>query len=51
MRGISLVIFGRSAALDRVRLLSRDHEIELLLVPPDVKTLEATMRRALRRAG
>jgi DNA-binding NtrC family response regulator len=51
MRGISVVIFGRSAALDRVRVLAREHEIDLLLVPPDASTLDATVRRALRRAG
>jgi DNA-binding NtrC family response regulator len=51
MRGISLVIFGRSAALDQVRPLAREHEIELLLVPPDVATLDATLTRAIRRAG
>jgi len=51
MRGISIVIFGRRTTLDRVRPLARDHEIELLLVPPDASTLDAAVRRALRRAG
>jgi DNA-binding NtrC family response regulator len=51
MRGISVVIFGRSAALDRALALAREHDIELLLVPPDASTLDAAVRRALRRAG
>jgi CheY-like chemotaxis protein len=51
MRGISVVIFGTADALDRVRALALEHSIETLLVPPDSATLDATLRRALRRAS
>jgi DNA-binding NtrC family response regulator len=50
MRGISVVIFGTSAALDRVRALALEHDIDTLLVPPDIATLEATLRRAIKKA-
>lgn len=51
MRGISVVIFGTTAALDRVRALALEHNIDMLLVPPDPLTLDETIRRALRKAG
>ena len=51
MRGISVVIFGTSAALHRVRALAAEHSIDMLLVPPEPEVLDATLRRALKRAG
>ena len=51
MRGISVVIFGTSAALDRVRALASEHAIDMLLVPPEPDVLEATLRRAFKKAG
>ena len=51
MRGISVVIFGTSAALDRVRALASEHAIDMLLVPPDPDVLDATLKRAYRMAG
>jgi DNA-binding NtrC family response regulator len=51
MRGISVVIFGTSAALGRVRALASEHAIDMLLVPPDAGVLDATLRRAFKKAG
>lgn len=46
MRGISVVIYGTTAALDRVREVARAHDIEALLMPPDIDALEAALQRA-----
>jgi DNA-binding NtrC family response regulator len=51
MRRISVVVFGTSAALERVRSLAEEHEIEMLLVPPELPVLEATLKRASLKAG
>lgn len=51
MRGISVVIFGTSVALERVRELASEHSIETLLVPPDPDVLDETIRRAYKKAG
>ena len=51
MRGISVVIFGTSTALERVRALATEHAIDMLLVPPEPDVLDATLRRALKKAG
>ena len=51
MRGISVVIFGTSTALDRVRALATEHAIDMLLVPPDAEVLDATLQRAFKKAG
>ncbi len=50
MRGISVVIFGTSAALERVRALALEHSMDMLLMPPDANELDATLKRALKRA-
>jgi DNA-binding NtrC family response regulator len=47
MRGVSVVIFGTSATLDRVRELAREHDIDTLMMPPEMAALD----RALQRAG
>ena len=49
MRSVSIVIFGTRAALDRVRALAREHEIETLLLPPALDELEAVLQRASAR--
>jgi CheY-like chemotaxis protein len=51
MRRISVVIFGTSAALDRVRALALEHDIDMLLVPPDPAKLDETLKRAIKKAG
>lgn len=51
MRGISVVIFGTSAALDRLRALATEHAIDILLVPPEPDVLDATLQRAFKKAG
>lgn len=51
MRRISVVIFGTSAALERVRALASEHDIDMLLVPPDTEVLDVTLKRALKKAG
>jgi CheY-like chemotaxis protein len=51
MRGISVVIFGTSVAMAAVRAVAFEHELETLLVPADAMELDATIQRALKRAG
>lgn len=51
MRGISVVIFGTATALESVRALATQHEIDMLLVPPDAARVDATIKRALLKAG
>ena len=46
MRGVSVVIYGTSAALDRVRELARVHKIDTLIMPPEMEMLEAALQRA-----
>ena len=51
MRGISVVIFGTREAIDRVRALVTEHDIDMLLVPPDPRILDETLRMAMVKAG
>ena len=46
MRGVSVVIFGRGEALDRVRALAREHRIDTLLMPPEIGALDGVLERA-----
>ena len=46
MRGVSVVIYGRREALDRVRELARTHNINTLIMPPELDVLEAALLRA-----
>ena len=46
MRGVSVVIFGTPQALDRVRAVALAHNIEMVLMPPELNELEATLQRA-----
>jgi DNA-binding NtrC family response regulator len=51
MRGISVVIFGRSEALEQVRALALEHDIGMLLMPPTADELDETLRRSIETAG
>jgi len=51
MRRISVVIFGTAQALERVRQVAAEHDIDTLLVPPEPEELDATLKSALRKAG
>jgi len=51
MRRISVVVFGTREALDRVRALALEHKIDTLLVPADPVVVDATLQRAIQRAG
>ena len=51
MRGVSVVIFGTTEALRRVRELVREHRLDTLLMPADATTLRATLERAMKKAG
>jgi DNA-binding NtrC family response regulator len=46
MRRISVIVFGTSRALDGVRALTCEREIDTLAVPPNLRELEATLERA-----
>jgi hypothetical protein len=46
MRGVSIVIYGTTEALDRVREVARAHNIDTLLMPPELDALEAALLRA-----
>jgi hypothetical protein len=46
MRGVCVVIFGTREVLDRVRDLAAAHQIEMLLMPPDLSELDAVLQRA-----
>ena len=48
--GISVVMFGTSQALQRVRALALEHDLATLLLPPDVVELDTTIRRAMSKA-
>ncbi len=48
MRGVSCVIFGASEALDRVRVFALEHDISVLLMPPDTDDLDQLLREAQR---
>jgi len=47
MRGVSILIYGKAEALDRVRELARAHNIDTLLMPPELDALEAAMLSAI----
>jgi DNA-binding NtrC family response regulator len=51
MRGISVVVFGRSDALEHVRALALAHDIDTLIVPSDTGVVDDTLRRAMKKAG
>jgi CheY-like chemotaxis protein len=51
MRGISVVIFGTAEALEEVRALALEHNIDTLLMPPVPDELDETLKRALEAAN
>lgn len=51
MRRISVVVFGTSDALERVRALATQHHIGTLLMPAEPNLIDAAIKRALARAG
>lgn len=46
MRGVSVLIFGTPATLERVRAVAIAHNLETLLMPPELDALEAGLQRA-----
>ncbi len=44
MRGVCVIVFGRTEALDRLRAFALEHDIETLLMPPAPKTLARLLR-------
>jgi DNA-binding NtrC family response regulator len=51
MRGISVVMFGTSAALRRAHGLATGHRIETLAMPVDGPKLRDILERAMGKAG
>ncbi len=51
MRGISVIVFGTRDALEHVRALALAHDIDMLIVPPDVAAMDDKLRRAMKKAG
>ncbi len=51
MRGVTVVIFGAREALDRVRAFALEHDIGVLLMPPDVDELENLLRQTSDRSS
>lgn len=49
MRGISVIIFGSSDALARVRALAAQHELHELILPADPEAVDEAVRRAVAR--
>ena len=46
MRGVCVLIFGTPTALERVRAVAIAHNLETLLMPPELDSLEAALQRA-----
>ena len=46
MRGVCVVIFGTSRALDQVRAIAMEHDIETLTMPPELKALALVLQKA-----
>jgi len=51
MRGISMVMFGTTAALRRAQPLANGHRIETLAMPVDGPKLRDILERAMEKAG
>ena len=49
MRGISVLIFGASAAMDRVRRLVEEHALDTLIMPTTLEALDETLRSAIEK--
>ena len=46
MRGVSVVIYGTTEALERARTTAMAHDIEMLRMPPTTEDLELVLQRA-----
>ena len=46
MRGISVVIFGTPDALHRVRELAMEHQLDTLIMPVSLESLDEALRKA-----
>lgn len=46
MRGVSVIIYGTQEALDRVRAIASDYDLDTLLMPPTIGALELVLQRA-----
>ncbi len=46
MRGVCVIVFGTTEALDRLRAFALEHDIETLLMPPAPRTLERLLKNA-----
>jgi hypothetical protein len=44
-------VFGKREALDRVQALALEHDIEVLIVPPDIAVVDEALQRAMKKAG
>jgi DNA-binding NtrC family response regulator len=51
MRGIPVIVFGTSSALDRVGALVVEHAIDTLRMPADARVFDDALQRALRKPG
>jgi len=51
MRRVSVVIFGTARALDRVRGLALEHELDTMLLPPNTASLATMLERALEKVS
>jgi DNA-binding NtrC family response regulator len=51
MRGISIVVFGKSETLAHLRALASAHDIDTLIVPSDAGAVDDALRRAMKKAG
>lgn len=51
MRGVSVVMFGTTHALRRVRAMVHEHDLDTLLMPPDPADLRDALERAMKKAG
>lgn len=51
MRGVTVVIFGTTNVLGRVRNLVHEHQLDTLLMPVDPAALRDTLQRAMKKAG
>ncbi len=47
MRGTSVIMFGSSDAMSRVRQLAREHELDTLLMPASLDSLDESLKRAI----
>jgi len=50
MRGISVIVFGTSVALRRVRELAREHALDSLVMPTTLDQVDEVIRRAVEKA-